>query len=56
MENTLFFDFVSRHLPELKGNIAIQVENNKLDYGNLDKMIRKAIETFSSNYNKLLRP
>ena len=41
MENTLFFDFVSRHLPELKDNIAIQVENNKLDYGNLDKMIKQ---------------
>lgn len=41
MKNTLFFDFVSRHLPELSEKIAIQINDKTLTYGELEIMIKQ---------------
>lgn len=40
MENTLLFDFISKHLPELDEKTAIQVENKKITYKKMDEMIK----------------
>jgi len=50
MKNTLFFEFISKHLPELENKIAIQVEDKKLTYSDIEKMV-KQLANFLINEN-----